>query len=169
MLRLKLDRRVPGAHAGLQRLHVHHGRYPVTEDFGRRLRAASAYAGLTVDQVADALGMTPAALGRIEAGAEQLEGDERRALMGAVARVTGLPEAFFTISLAQLVGEEVPESIVDGLSRKIDEALAAMDLVVAEAQEQMTRGKDQLDRFISHQHEDRDLWRKIAEKVGVDE
>lgn len=141
----------------------------MTEDFGRRLRAASAYAGLTVEQVADALGMTPAALGRVEAGAEKLEDDERRALMGAVARVTGLPEAFFTISLAQLVGEEIPEAIVAGLSRKIDEALARMDLVIAQAEAQMTRGKEQLDRFIAHQHEDRDLWRRIAEKVGVDD
>lgn len=137
----------------------------IPNDFGKRVRGARAYAGLHLDSLADAMAITPQLLGRIEAGVEQLADDDARAIIRGVAAITRLPEALFTVDLATLEGEEAPQTVV----AKVDEALGQMHDVIAEARSQMRRGKEQLDRFIAHQHEDRDLWREIARKVGVDD
>lgn len=140
----------------------------IPNDLGKRIRAARAYAGLEIDVLADAMSLTPQLLGRIEAGVEALPDDDARSVIRGVAGITRLPEAIFTVDLATLRGEESPTSIAEALSAKIDAALERMDEVIAQAEQQMTRGAEQLDRFIAHQHEDRDLLRTIADHVGVD-
>lgn len=102
------------------------------DDLGQRVRAARAYAGISREMLADAMGLKSATLGRIEAGVEPLAGDDRRAIIHSVATVTGIPEAAFTVDYAELVGEPSPETTLHQLERKLDETLAEMREMVAE-------------------------------------
>jgi hypothetical protein len=42
-----------------------------------------------------------------------------------------------------------------------------MDHVIAEAEKQMSRGKEQLDRFIASREPDRELLRRIAAHLDI--
>lgn len=138
------------------------------EDLGKRVSAARAYRGMDVASLADAVGLTPTLLQRFEVGTEELSDEAERSLLEAVAEVTRLPVQFFTVAFAGLADEGAPSSRLHTLEQKVDEALARMDLVVAEAEGQMTRGKKQLDRFIKTMGPDRELIRAIARHLGVE-
>ncbi len=120
-------------------------------ELGRRIRSARAYAGITAQTLAAGMSTDLNALERLEAGIQPLDPAARRTVITIVSQQTGCPEQFFTADFSALDGEEPPESKLDRLERKIDVALAAMDSVVAEAREQMTRGGQQLDRFMGVQ------------------
>jgi transcriptional regulator with XRE-family HTH domain len=137
------------------------------EDLGKRITAARSYAGIDIPSLADAISVTPAALQRWEAGLEELAEGDMWTLIKAIADATRLPEQFFTVDFQSLVGEEPPEARLARLERKVDEALARMDLVAAEADRQMTRGKKQLDRFIANMEPERELLRRIAAHLDV--
>lgn len=137
------------------------------DDLGKRIAAARAYAGISQDGLADSISVSKHALQRIEAGLEEFGESERWALIHAIALATRLPEQFFTVDFTVLKGDEPPEEKLDRLEAKIDAALARMDDVVKEAENQMSRGKEQLDRFIDAQQPERDLLRLIAEHLGI--
>lgn len=63
-----------------------------------RARAARAFADLTLDEIASALGWSKETWGRVERGARTLNSDE----IEAVAMVCELPPAFFTVDFDQL-------------------------------------------------------------------
>jgi transcriptional regulator with XRE-family HTH domain len=64
-----------------------------TEEIGRRVRAARAYAGLTIGALADSLGMGARTIKRIECG----ERDARRYELIGIAEACGLPREFFEL------------------------------------------------------------------------
>jgi transcriptional regulator with XRE-family HTH domain len=142
--------------------------HTVGDDLGKRIAAARAYAGISLETLADGISLTPYAIQRIEAGIETLSQGDRRSLVKSVAASTRLPEQFFTVDYAELAAEKAPEDELARLEGKIDTALERMDRVVEEAEGQMTRGKKQLDRFIEVQQPERDLLRRIAEHLGVE-
>lgn len=142
--------------------------HPVGDDLGKRITAARAYAGLSQETLADGVSLTLHAIQRIEAGVEQLTPGDRRSLIRTVAASTRLPEQFFTVDYSDLAAEKAPEDELARLEAKIDTALERMDRVVEEAETQMTRGKEQLDRFVEVQQPERDLLRRIAEHLGVE-
>ena len=109
----------------------------LVEDLGRRITAARAYRGMDLASLADAVGITTPALTRLEAGMTSLSDGDQWALLQAVASATRLPEQFFTVDFESLPLDESPERALDRLERKVDEALARMDEVVREAEEQM--------------------------------
>jgi transcriptional regulator with XRE-family HTH domain len=76
--------------------------------------------------LAEALGVSAPMLGLIEAGAEVLQDDERRAVIPAVARVTRVPEEFFSVDFSTLVGEESPEATLARLVPKVESFAAEM-------------------------------------------
>jgi len=137
------------------------------DDIGQRIAAARAYAGLSREALADSLGLTPAALQRLEAGVTDLRVEQQWGMLSAVAEATRVPLQAFTTDFGVLDGTMPPDERLSQLEAKIDQALARMDDVAKEADFQMTRGKEQLDRFIETQQSDRDLLRRIAEHVGV--
>lgn len=136
-------------------------------DLGKRIAAARAYADISPETLADSIGLTPHTLQRIEAGLEELSEGDRWAIIRAVATATRLPRQFLTVDFRVLAGAEPPEDKLDRLEAKIDAALARMDDVVKEAENQMSRGKTQLDRFIDAQQPGRDLLKRIAEHLGI--
>ncbi len=138
------------------------------DDLGKRVAAARAMASIDRDTLADSTGMTSHVLQRIESGLEDLDDSGRRAIIGVVAAATRLPEQFFTVDYWALDRDTPPEDKLNTLERKIDMALARMDEVVREAEGQMTRGKDQLDRFIEVQARDREIMRRVAAHLGID-
>jgi transcriptional regulator with XRE-family HTH domain len=87
----------------------------MSRELGKRIQAARAYVGLDREALADALGLGPPTLGRIEAGVEPLNAVDRRAVITGVANVTRIPEEFFTVDFSTLVGEETPESTLERL------------------------------------------------------
>jgi transcriptional regulator with XRE-family HTH domain len=130
---------------------------------------------MSLESLADSINVTPPALQRLEAGVETLSEGDRWALIKAIADATRLPVQFFTVDFDSLTGDEPPEARLSRLEAKadetlsvIDEALARMDRVVKDAEDQMTRGKEQLDRFIAVQQPDRDLLRRIAAHLGIE-
>jgi transcriptional regulator with XRE-family HTH domain len=137
------------------------------DDLGKRIVAARAYAGINLEGLADSISVSTTALQRVEAGLEEYGESERWALIRAIALATRLPEQFFTADFAALKGDESPEQKLDRLERKIDQALARMDDVVQEAENQMTRGKEQLDRFVESMGGDRDLLQRIAARLDI--
>ncbi len=137
------------------------------DDIGRRISAARAYAGLSVEALADSIGLKHEVLQRLEAGAEVLTEEEWWGIVRNVGAITRVPVQAFSVEFGTLDGTQPPEVRLTQLEEKIDEALARMDEVAEEADRQMTRGKEQLDRFIETQQSDRDLLRRIAEHVGV--
>lgn len=137
------------------------------DDLRKRIAAARCYAGLTQPGLADAIGLTAPALERLELGLTELSPPEERAVISAVAEVTGVPVGLFTADLAAIRGVEPPEDKLARLESKVDEALRRMDAVVLEAEGQMSRGKAQLDRFIANMQGDRDTLGLIAETLGV--
>jgi transcriptional regulator with XRE-family HTH domain len=137
------------------------------EELGKRIAAARAYRGMDVASLADAVRLTPTVLQRFEVGTEDLGEEAQRALLEAVADATRLPIQFFAVDFQSLPDEGPPSSRLAALEAKVDEALLRMDRVVAEADAQMTRGKEQLDRFIETMGPDRELIRKIAAHLGI--
>lgn len=137
------------------------------DDTGHRITAARAYAGLSQEALADSLGVTVPALQRIEAGLADQAAEDEWAILRGVAAATKVPLQAFTVDFSALDSTQPPEARLTQIERKIDQALARMDQVAEEADHQMTRGKQQLDRFIEAQQSDRDLLRRIAEHVGV--
>jgi transcriptional regulator with XRE-family HTH domain len=138
------------------------------KDLGKRIRAARAYAGIGQENLADSIGVSPHLLQRVEAELEEFGESERWSLIRAIAQATRLPEQWFTVDFDSLAREEAPEDKLGRLEGKVDAALARMDQVVAEAEDQMTRGKLQLDRFIETQATDRGLLHRIASRLDVD-
>ena len=136
-------------------------------DLGKRIRAARAYAGINQENLADSTGISPHTIQRVEAGLEEFGESERWSLIHAIAQATRLPEQWFTVDFDSLAREEAPEDKLGRLEGKVDAALARMDQVVAEAENQMTRGKQQLDRFIETQTSDRDLLHQIARRLDI--
>ena len=139
----------------------------MSDDLGKRIAAARAYAGLSAETLADSINLTPTAIQRLEAGIEKLAEGDRWAVIKAVSGATSCPVAFFTADFESMESDTPPEAKLAELERTVKEALARMDDVVREAEEQMTRGKTQLDRFIEHQAPDRALLRAIAEHLGI--
>jgi transcriptional regulator with XRE-family HTH domain len=139
----------------------------MADDLGKRIAAARAYAGISQEVLADGISLTIHAIQRLEAGVEDLSESDRWSVIRAVAASTRLPDAFFTADFDTLAHDEPPEQKLDRLEHKIDAALKRMDDVVAEAENQMTRGKEQLDRFIAAQEPDRDLLRRVAAHLDV--
>jgi transcriptional regulator with XRE-family HTH domain len=137
------------------------------DDTGHRITAARAYAGLSQEALADSLGITVPALQRIEAGLAEQSTEDEWAILRGVSAATRVPLQAFTVDFGLLDGTAPPEARLAQLEQKIDQALARMDQVAKEADFQMTRGKQQLDRFIEAQQSDRDLLRRIADHVGV--
>jgi transcriptional regulator with XRE-family HTH domain len=137
------------------------------EDLGKRIAAARAYRGMELASLADAINVTPAVLQRLETGLEDLDEGAEWALLEVVAGATRLPTQFFTVDFQALPNEGAPTSRLERLEQKVDEALERMDGVVREADGQMTRGKDQLDRFIETMGPDRDLLQKIARRLDI--
>jgi transcriptional regulator with XRE-family HTH domain len=76
-------------------------------DFGKRIKAARCYRGLTL---ADSIRVTEHALSRLEAGVQPLTEGDQWALLKAVAVALHLPEQFFTVDFQSLAREESPES-----------------------------------------------------------
>lgn len=136
-------------------------------DIGKRITAARAYAGIDVEGLADAVGLSAPLLRRIEAGLEDLREGDWWSTIHAVAGTTRLPEQFFTVEWDTLAGAAPPEDRLAELEEKVNVALARMDRVVAEAEAQMTRGKEQLDRFIEAQGPDRAMLYRIAAKLDA--
>lgn len=136
-------------------------------DLGKRIKAARAYAGISQENLADSISISHHALQRIEAELDQADGSERWALIHAIAQATRLPEQWFTADFEALPREQPPEEKLDRLERKIDSALERMGSVADEADRQMTRGKEQLDRFIETQQTDRHLLREIAKRLDI--
>jgi len=139
----------------------------MSDDLGRRIAAARAYAGLSAESLADSINMTPTAINRLEAGIEELDGEEYWAVIKNVSAATACPVAFFTTDFASLARGEAPTERLESLEKKIDDALERMNCVADEADQQMARGKEQLDRFIEHQAPDRELLRAIATHLGL--
>jgi transcriptional regulator with XRE-family HTH domain len=139
----------------------------MADDLGKRIAAARAYTGWDRDTLADGVGITAAALQRIEVGDEELTEEERFALINAVAEATRIPAGYFTTHLDAMIGEDSPAARLDRLERKIDEALGRMDGVAREADRQMSRGKEQLDRFIASMQPNEELLRRIAAHLDV--
>jgi len=139
----------------------------MSDDLGKRIAAARAYAGLSAESLADSINLTPTAINRLEAGVEELDGEEHWAVIKNVSAATGCPVAFFTTDFAALASGEAPSERLERLEQKVDEALSRMDDVVREAENQMTRGKEQLDRFIAAQDADRDTLHRIVAKLDA--
>jgi transcriptional regulator with XRE-family HTH domain len=136
-------------------------------DLGKRITAARGYRAMDLASLADSINVTAPALQRFEAGVEPLSEGDQWALIGAIAEATQLPVSFFTTDFQSLPNEGPPEARLDRLEHKIDHALERMDKVIEEAENQMARGKEQLDRFIAAQEPERDLLRRVAAHLDV--
>jgi transcriptional regulator with XRE-family HTH domain len=151
------------------------------DDLGKRIAAARGYTGMSIQSLADAVNVTVPALERFEGGLEDLSEGDCWALVKAIAAATRLPEQFFTVDFESLIADEPPEvklsrleqradetlSLMNDMAGVVNEALARMNEVSREADAQMTRGKEQLDRFVEHQAPDHELLVRIAEHLGV--
>lgn len=80
-----------------------------TEDeLTKRLRAARAYASLSRDEIASALGISGSTYDRIETGARDIRPAERAGFIDTVAELAGLPPWFFWTDLDPLAPEPAP-------------------------------------------------------------
>jgi transcriptional regulator with XRE-family HTH domain len=95
----------------------------MTNDLGKRITAARAYAGIDRETLADGVSLTPTGIQRLEAGLDELTHDERRSTIQQIAAATRLPEQFFTVDYAELAGETTPERRLD----QLDATLKSMD------------------------------------------
>ncbi|HET9198215.1 MAG TPA: helix-turn-helix transcriptional regulator [Solirubrobacterales bacterium] len=73
-------------------------------ELGKRIRAARGYAGVSQEQLGEALGFAGPRMNRLEnAGRKtQLSPAEREGIIKTAARVTGLPAEFFTVDFSSL-------------------------------------------------------------------
>jgi transcriptional regulator with XRE-family HTH domain len=92
---------------------------PITET-ARRVRAARAYAGLSVQELADGIGLGLQTIKRIEAGKRSA----RRYEIWAIAEACSLPRDFFEIDFGLLC--ERAETM-DALLRRVDDRLAKIE------------------------------------------
>jgi transcriptional regulator with XRE-family HTH domain len=96
---------------------------PPLPEVARRVRAARAYAGLTVAELADRLGMGVQTIKRIESGRRTARGFE----LAAIAETCELPREFFELDFHEMWREasaqrELLARIEDRLNR-LDQAL----------------------------------------------
>jgi transcriptional regulator with XRE-family HTH domain len=92
---------------------------PNTET-ARRVRAARAYAGLSVQELADAIGLGLQTIKRIEAGKR----NARRYEIWAIAETCSLPRDFFDIDFGLLCDRA---ETIDALLRRVDDRLAKIE------------------------------------------
>ena len=96
---------------------------PTLMEVARRVRAARAYAGLSVAELADRLGMGVQTIKRVESARRAA----RRFELAAIAEACELPRAFFEVDFDDLCGEataqrELLTRIEDRLNR-LEQAL----------------------------------------------
>ncbi len=136
-------------------------------DLGRRIAAARAYTGMSVQSLADAVNVTVPALERFENDLADLSEDDRWALLCAIANATRLPTQFFTVDFATLPDEGPPSLRLAALEGKVESGLEEARRIGQEAQATMDQGKDQLQQFLAAMEPDRDLIRQIAAHLGI--
>jgi transcriptional regulator with XRE-family HTH domain len=87
-------------------------------DYGRRIRAARAYAGLTQDQLAEALGLDVQTVKRRESGKQEPRNGERI----AIAAVCNVPLEFIEHGFPAVVSTEAQDALT-----RIEQTLADHD------------------------------------------
>ena len=92
-----------------------------SSDVARRVRAARAYAGLSVRELADAIGIGVQTIKRIEAGARA----PRTMEVWAIAEVCGLPNEWFEMDVEGLANHAAAAA---DLLERVDRRLARIEL-----------------------------------------
>lgn len=111
-------------------------------EFGRRIRAARAYADLSRPKLAIQLGMSEGYVRDLENG-KSVKELERRGLLERMVEITGMPAAFFTVdleSIAALDAERIRRA-AELLGPQLLAAARALD----QAQGQVPPGTDAQD------------------------
>lgn len=137
------------------------------DDLGRRIAAARAYRSMSVQVLADELGIKAPTVERVELGTETMTDDEAWALLENVARVTDLPTQFFTVDFEQLPSAGSP-------STQLGKLMERMELVLSRGDRQIIDGRGLIEAFLEHsrRNEKRDaddsgLIRRIAAHLGI--
>jgi transcriptional regulator with XRE-family HTH domain len=113
------------------------------QEVARRVCAARAYARMSQKQLATLLGLKVGTMKRIEAGQRPITDDERR----TVAAACEVPEAFFTVGFAAMMGVDVAEMRREAQALRAE--LAHRPVLTPEVAQRLQRARDAADAALA--------------------
>lgn len=106
------------------------------EELARRVRAARSYVGLTQEDMAGRLDMSPVTYKRIESGKRELSIPE----IARVAEITNWPQEMFFVDFAQLVGGGAQHQELEDMRGSLKDLVARLSDLEWQTRQNITGG-----------------------------